>query len=321
MAYAIVRTVRPNARATRETDREVVEVAVRRLGDELARQHRAAATPKTSQKVQRTPLPLVWPCSCKPPLGIGAHAPPAARIIPDVPRGGCCDNRPSIPEGVPWTSSLRRGNPKGPDPQRLGSPRVVVAPARRAVETAPLLLQQHPGRGGEPRFRRPPEEEETRGSRPGSRNPVRVQPPLRPRRAREAVLRRQGQRDPVDLKGRSKPFKDSRESVFDVDFDDLDLAQYSSTSPSRSRRGSSPAALGEGVDLVRPAQRLGVGTRRSGGEGGEPHHRGRGLRSARRAPAAEVVLASLDVFGGKARIESARFDAPEIHVRLARTRA
>ncbi|MBZ5640158.1 MAG: DUF748 domain-containing protein [Acidobacteriia bacterium] len=124
----------------------------------------------------------------------------------------------------------------------------------------------------------------------------------------------------VTLAGKTKPFADTRETVFDVDLADLDIPYYLAYLPfeTRSRivsgrldakaslsftqrKDGTPALLISGRTTARDLAIV--------GEDGA---------ALVKFPRLEIVLASLDVFGSKARIESVRLENPEVAVRLAK---
>ncbi len=128
---------------------------------------------------------------------------------------------------------------------------------------------------------------------------------------------------PLVSKGKSKPFKDSRESVFELSLDDLDIPYYLEYLPLETKakivsgRFSTKASVSfvrrqRSVSALVVSGRAKVTNLAIEDESGAP---------LLTLPGVEVVLAAFDVFGGKARVESLRLDAPEVHPRLATDRS
>jgi len=249
-------------------------------------------------------------------VGLSSRSTSSTRTSSSLPLPPC----PGRPRGHAARPKVTIVPQRGPDLQRLGSPRVLVAPAVEPSKPLRFSFNNIRVEGGSIDFDDRSRERDTRFATWLS-HPVRVQPPLRldehvepffdakvtePRRLEGQVQAVQGLAR-VGLRRRLRRPRPPPST--------------SSTSPSRSRRGSSPAALGE-ARRSRSFRRSGSVSYSScpGGRSGEPHHRGRGSAPLVALPP-RGLLASLDVFGRKGAIESARFDARRGPRPLARTRA
>ena len=128
---------------------------------------------------------------------------------------------------------------------------------------------------------------------------------------------------PVVLKGKTKPFKDSLESVFDVNLDDLDIPYYIEYVPLgfKARIVSGRFSTQASVSFVRRQRSVSALVM-----SGRVRVTNLAIVDEKAAPlltlpGVEVVLGSLDVFGGKAKVESVRLDRPEVYARLAKDRS